>query len=76
VNCTHTIDRSRYENVMDDWTGETTIEWVERIEHTTVDLDVGRFQCTQCKLVMYYTGSWRKFYEEGISCPGSEGVKR
>lgn len=36
----------------------------------------GRFECTQCGQVGYYTGSWRKFWEEGVPCSGSEGFTR
>ena len=36
------------------------------------DIDIGRFQCTQCGEVMYYTGAWQKFHEEGTPCLGSD----
>ena len=45
-------------------------------QSTTEDIDTGRFRCTQCGLVMYYTGLWKNFYEKGIPCPGSESIKR
>lgn len=32
---------------------------------TTKDLDAGRYQCTQCKEIMYYTGSWKAHWEGG-----------
>lgn len=58
-----------------DWSGdELPPVYIE--EHTTEDLDVGRFRCTQCGLVMYYTGLWKRFHEEGVPCPGSDGVVR
>ena len=57
------------------WTGEELPDvYVE--ESTTEDLDIGRFRCTQCKLVMYYTGLWKDFHEKGIPCAGSEDVNR
>lgn len=60
---------------IDSWTGEKLPdEYVET--YTYADLSVGRFHCTQCGEIGYYTGLWRKFYEEGIPCPGSEGVQR
>jgi hypothetical protein len=58
-----------------DWTGEELPDvFIE--ESTTEDLDVGRFRCTQCGLVMYYTGLWKDFHESGTPCAGSEGVLR
>jgi len=58
-----------------DWSGaELPDVYIE--EHTTEDLDAGRFRCTQCKLVMYYTGLWREFHENGTPCAGSDGVRR
>jgi hypothetical protein len=45
-------------------------------EYTTEDLDAGRFRCTQCGLVMYYTGLWQRFHEDGVPCVGSDGVLR
>lgn len=38
---------------------------------TTVDLDIGRYQCTQCKEIMYYTENWKNFWEKGEPCLGS-----
>jgi hypothetical protein len=58
-----------------DLTGEQLEgEWSE--EMTALDLDVGRYRCTQCGLVMYYTGQWRDYHELGIPCAGSDGVQR
>lgn len=34
-------------------------------ESTYEDLDVGRFRCTQCGEVGYYTGLWRAYHEQG-----------
>jgi hypothetical protein len=30
---------------------------------TTEDIDTGRFKCTQCGKVFYYTGLWKEHYE-------------
>ncbi len=63
---------------VDDDTGE----WVPAysVEHLTWQDDgtlaPGRMHCTRCGAVDYYTGSWKRFYEEGIPCPGSAGVRR
>jgi hypothetical protein len=43
---------------------------------TYEDIDVGRFRCTQCGEVGYYTGQWRDFFEKGIPCLGSDRVQR
>ncbi|MGA0610053.1 hypothetical protein [Caldimonas sp. KR1-144] len=40
------------------------------------DLDTGRFRCTLCDEVGYYTGLWKRFFEEGVPCPGSDRIKR
>lgn len=42
---------------------------------TQEDLDVGRFRCTQCGEVGYYTGLWRAYHEQGIPCAGSDSVR-
>lgn len=57
--------------------GHTELQLVQRGgEYTYEDIDIGRFRCTQCGLIQYYTGHWKKYYEEGIPCSGSEGVPR
>jgi hypothetical protein len=43
---------------------------------TQEDVDVGRFRCSQCGEVGYYTGQWKRFYEEGVPCLGSDRVSR
>jgi len=38
-------------------------------EHNDLrQLDIGRLKCVACGRVMYYTNSWREFYEKGIPC--------
>lgn len=74
MTCTHTkwVYDPQYQH---DWTGE----WITpepREVGTYEDIDTGRFRCTQCGEVGYYTGLWRAFYEQGIPCPGSEGIRR
>jgi hypothetical protein len=57
--------------------GDTELQLVKLGgEGTNEDLDIGRFRCTQCGEIGYYTGLWRDFYEEGIPCPGSNKVER
>lgn len=45
-------------------------------EATYEDLGAGRFRCTQCGEVGYYTGLWRDFHERGTPCPGSDRERR
>ena len=76
TNCKHheTIhEQIEVENYM---TGELELEWSRREVHWTEDIDVGRFRCTRCGKVMYYTGLWRDFWEKGVPCAGSERIKR
>jgi len=78
VSCTHTTPIwYSYELVEVGLFGETELQNVQRGgEWTYEDVDIGRFICTQCGLIKYYTGHWKKYYEEGIPCSGSEGVSR
>ena len=75
-NCTHKIETSRYVEIEDDWNGGTYWEWQYDTKYTTEDIGVGAYRCTQCGEVMYYTGSWKKFYTEGVPCPSSEYSER
>jgi len=59
----------------DDWTGER-LDPVWQEYSTCEDLDIGRFRCKQCGEVMYYTGQWKRYFEEGVPCAGSDRVKR
>ena len=40
-----------------------TGRWITEEKYTYVDLDIGRFQCTQCGEIGYYTGQWREYWE-------------
>lgn len=73
--CTHQKWIYPTEQVRNDFSGEW--ETPEPYEVSTYeDVDVGRFRCTKCNHVGYYTSLWRDYFEKGIPCPGSEGVKR
>jgi len=76
VTCKHSREITEQVEVENWMTGEIEIEWSTRTEHWTEDIDVGRFRCTRCGLVMYYTGQWKRYFEEGIPCAGSDGVRR
>lgn len=72
MTCTHR--RGRWESGgVDDWSGDALPDvYIE--DSTTEDIDTGRFRCTQCGLVMYYTGLWKDFWEKSAPCPGSDLV--
>jgi hypothetical protein len=77
TECTHQREvRDWIDEYVDDWGTTIPGEWQYSMQSTTEDLDIGRFQCTQCKKVMYYTGLWRDFFEKGVPCPGSDRVRR
>lgn len=64
MTCTHDI--ARHEYLPDDWDGYgSTGEWRYWRESTTEDIDLGRYKCTQCNKIMYYTGLWREHHEGG-----------
>lgn len=69
--CTHQRERSVWVESENPYTGEMEGQWEYSVEHTTKDIGIGAFQCTQCGKVMFYTGSWRGFYENGVPCPSS-----
>ncbi len=74
--CKHFETVGEWVDVENWMTGEVTQEYSTREVHWTKDIDVGRFKCTHCGEVMYYTGLWRDFWEKGIPCPGSDRIKR
>jgi hypothetical protein len=75
VSCTHERRWSTWEAVEVGLWGETEQRLVEHWQSTNEDLDTGRFRCTQCGEIGYYTGLWKRFFEEGIPCAGSERLK-
>lgn len=44
--------------------------------NTYEDCGRGRYRCTQCSELGYYTGLWLRYYEDGIPCAGSDGEPR
>jgi hypothetical protein len=58
-----------------DWTGEWDDQ--EPYERSIQeDISIGSFMCRRCGHIGYYTGQWKRYFEEGVDCPGSEGVNR
>jgi hypothetical protein len=62
--CNHqrsvSIWHDEFEN---DWGYTEPGHWEYTTVQTTEDIDIGRYRCTQCGEVMYYTGTWRKHWE-------------
>lgn len=78
MTCTHRKpEHWEWVDEYDDYTGQTG-QRMCRVggESTDEDLDIGRFRCTQCGRIGYYTGQWKRFYEEGIPCVGSDNIRR
>jgi hypothetical protein len=65
MSCSHR--RKHYTTVEEEnWmTGETYSTTKVEYEWTTVDIDLHRYTCTQCKKIMYYSESARSYYEDG-----------
>ena len=70
MSCNHMRERSYYVEEEDWYHGGTTGKWEYTTEYTTVDLDLHRYKCTQCGLVMYYSGAAREYYETGVDRKG------
>jgi hypothetical protein len=63
-NCNHQYTQSRWvSEYEDDWGTVIQGHYEYETVSTTVDIDTGRYKCTQCGEVMYYTGTWRKHWE-------------
>ena len=57
-----------------DHDGGETYDWESTTESTMVDLDLHRYQCTQCREIFYYSGRAKEFHENGISSPWIKGL--
>jgi hypothetical protein len=71
MSCTHTQERSRWVD-NNEWDGcdGYSGEWEYTTVNTTVDIDLHRYTCTQCKQIMYYSGAAREYYETGVDRKG------
>lgn len=78
MDCTHREpDKWIWEEVIDEWSGDTIVVKNRYYGRSLdVDLDIGRFQCTACGRIGYYTGQWREYHEKGVPCFGSDHVHR
>jgi len=73
MGCSHERVVERYVQV-EDWYGHVKMEREMSTESTTEDIDLHRYRCTLCGLVMYYSGRAREYHENGVKChiPGLE----
>lgn len=72
--CAHSITFERYATLDDGYGGETS-DWESTTESTMVDLDLHRYQCTQCREIFYYSGRAKEFHENGIASPWIKGLE-
>jgi hypothetical protein len=75
VSCTHERESSQWVEEENRYTGEVEGRWEWSTQSTTVDIDLHRYKCTQCGLVMYYSGRAREYYEEGKKFDWIQGLK-
>ncbi len=68
--CDHQRTTERWVEEEDWYSGEMIGRWEYNTEYTTVDIDLHRYKCTQCGLVMYYSGAAREYYETGVDRKG------
>ena len=64
MTCTHTSFRM-VKGSYNEWDDSYDPDYSESYS-TTEDVDLHRFRCTQCNLMMYYSGRARDYYEKGI----------
>jgi len=62
TECTHTRTNERWVTE-DDGYGDTISYWDYKEESTCIDIDIGRYKCTRCNKIMYYTGLWKQHWE-------------
>lgn len=66
MTCTHTAVRRYLEIVSHDIDGEPEYDIVESKYDTVNDVDLHRYQCTQCNEMFYYSSRAREFFELGV----------
>jgi hypothetical protein len=75
MSCSHERTTERW--VTRDYFGEEIDgEWQYETVSTTVDIDLHRYKCTQCDLIMYYSGRAREYYEEGKKFDWIKGLDK
>lgn len=75
--CSHQKTTERWINEdRDDWGSIIEGHWEYETRHTTVDLDLHRYKCTQCGEIMYYSGRAREHYEQGKKFDWIKGLDK
>lgn len=70
MTCTHKIERERWIQEENRYTGDIDEYWETTVEYTTEDIDTHRYKCTQCGKIMYYSGAAKEYYENGTDTKG------
>lgn len=76
MTCTHSREVSEWIDEHESHWGTIPGEWHYSTQHTYVDLDLHRYQCTQCKEIFYYSGRARDYYEKGIKSEWIKGLDK
>lgn len=66
AQCAHSKDVRSLQIVSHNWDGEAEYEYMTETVNTYEDVDLHRYQCTQCKKMFYYSERARQFFEQGI----------
>ena len=74
--CTHTKDTGEWIDEYESHWGTVPGEWHYSSQPSTVDLDLHRYQCTQCNEIFYYSGRARDYYEKGVKSPWIKGLDK
>lgn len=61
--CSHTEEKAYW--VEDDFWGDGHGWWEYETKGTYEDIDLGRYRCTRCYEIFYYTGKWKEHHEGG-----------
>ena len=77
MSCNHQREVSEWiEEFENDWGNIEPRHWHYSTQSSTVDLDLHRYQCTQCKEIFYYSGRARDYYETGIKSEWIKGLDK
>ena len=77
MSCNHQREVSEWiEEFENDWGDIEPGHWHYSTQSSTVDLDLHRYQCTQCKEIFYYSGRARDYYEKGIKSEWIKGLDK
>lgn len=76
MSCDHKQEVSEWiDEFVNDWGYTEPGHWHYSVQYTVEDIDLHRYKCTQCGLVMYYSSRAREHFEEGKKFDWIEGLK-